>query len=354
MSSNDPIITNGTQTVTTTTTTTTTATSQPDPLSPAPGPDDPNLADLRLLINGKSIYERHLPGQTYITARVQRLQHGYFSAGSIMQDGDLENVDFVALNFVFHAPRTNKFRFSAATIRASLMLETGHGCGEKRTGKPHPSHPSPPSEEEEDNDNSPPRFLMHAPHLIYGAVSPESLQWAFNLGGSLGMSQAPMSASISPGGGMKESYKRYEMMRIQGSVRTLPGNSSDRGQIVWSLEENCLQRSGLPRDFTFVMLVQKPADHHRRRVLLMLDIEAEVKGRLFSFPWKATTKPLCRRSVDFDREVGQRFEPATPNRGFNFAALKSCLEDYVCMPGRVYASKVRERKESNRGIQISY
>ena len=266
----------------------------------------------------------------------------------------LENVDFVALNFVFHAPRTNKYRFTAATIRASLMMmPANNDC----SGKIMTS-----------DDDDGPRFLMHAPHVIYGAVSPEKLQWAFSLGGSLGISQMPMSAAISPGRSMKESYKRYEMMRIQGSVRSLvnPLNNNkvvEDGQLVWSLEENCLQRSGLPRDFTFVMLIQKPAaasgEKKKSNVMLMLDIEAEVKGSclLPAFPWRGRRReyrPLCRRSVDFEYEIGQRFVDSNNNnsstgsynnnRGFNFAGLKSCLEDYVCMPGRVYASKVSTYK----------
>lgn len=225
-----------------------------------------------------------------------------------------------------------KHRFSAATIRASLS-----GC-ESRTA----SFPLPPEKPE-----GAPRFLMHAPHLIYGALSPETLQWAFSLGGSLGFSQSPVSAGISPSGGIGESYKRYEMMRIQGSLRTLVspfGRDFDieGGQLVWTLEENCLQRSGLPRVFTFVMLVQKPrADS---RVMLMLDIDPQIKSSTFSFPqfWKGKHiyQPMLRQSVDFNLEVGQYFEPVEPGRGFNFATLKSTLEDYVNMPGRLYASRV--------------
>ena len=101
----------------------------PDP-PPVPGiPDpqkkeekdtkDPNLANPRLFVNRPCIYERHLPGDAYITAHIQRLQHGYYSCSTV-SDKDFEHVDFVAVNFVFHSPRTNAHRFMAANIRASV------------------------------------------------------------------------------------------------------------------------------------------------------------------------------------------------------------------------------------------
>lgn len=321
------------KTVTTTTTTTIQTTPSSTPSTPQPAAGhlrDRNLADPRLLVNGTCIYERLLPGDAYVTAHVQRLQHGHYSS-PIVSGKELEHVDFVAVNFVFHAPHTLSHRFRAATIRASVSNK---------------EDPSPKKQEENPKEN--PRFLMYAPHLIYGAVSPENLQWAFSLGGSLGVgSQLPVNASFAPAETMSQSYKRFEMLRIQGSVRTLAsprGREFDveAGQIVWSLEENSLQRSGLPREFTFVMLIQRPrADSD---IMLMLDIEPEIRATMGTFPrfWLSRPRyqPRWRRSVDFGQEVGQRFEPMKYGRGFNFAALKSCIEDYVSMPGSTYSSKV--------------
>ncbi|GAB1197385.1 hypothetical protein APSETT444_006678 [Aspergillus pseudonomiae] len=289
---------------------------------------DPNLANPRLMVNRACIYERHLPGDAYVTAHVQRLQHGFYSSAAV-SDQDLDHVDFLGINFVFHSPNTLTHRFKAATIRASL-----HSMREN-------SKTPTASQNLHAYRSRNPRFLKHAPHLLYGAVSPETLQWNYSLAGSLGVAELPLMASISPSGGMNGRYRRYEMMRIQGSVRSLKsprGRKFDveAGEIVWSLEENNLQRSGLPREFTFAMLIQKPrADS---RIQLVLDIEPVLQCSYFNYPtwWLdlPAYKPAPRRSVDFRVEVGQRFEPLTPNKGFNFATLESSFDDYVHMPGR--------------------
>ena len=166
---------------------------------------DPNLADPRLLVNRPCIYERRLPGDVYITAHVQRLQHGYFSSHAL-SDRDVDHVDFLAIDFVFHCPNAEEHRFKAATIRVSVQ-----GNRELASSAHYP-HGYPPGN---------PRFLMHAPHLMHGAVSPETMQWTFSLAGSLGVAEIPINASFTPSGSMRGTYKHYEMMRIQGSVRTL-------------------------------------------------------------------------------------------------------------------------------------
>ncbi|EAW15756.1 uncharacterized protein NFIA_051010 [Aspergillus fischeri NRRL 181] len=294
-------------------------------------PADPNLANPRLLLNGACIYERQLPGDAYITAHVQRLQHGFYSSPAV-SDKDYDHVDFLGINFVFHSPNTLAHRFKAATIRASVQ-GTRHVASSD-----HYPNGYPPGN---------PRFLMHAPHLIYGAISPETLQWNYSLTGSLGVVDLPVMASLSPTGGINGRYRRYEMMRIQGSVRTLKsprGRKFDieAGEIVWSLEENSLQRSGLPREFTFAMLIQKPrADS---RIVFSLDIEPTLQSWYGSYPdwWLSLPKyqPQRRRPVDFRSEVGQRFEPVASKKGFNFATLESSFDDYVSMPGKRLASVI--------------
>ena len=43
--------------------------------------------------------------------------------------------------------------------------------------------------------------------------------------------------------------------------------------------------------------------------------------------------------MDFRREIGQHFEPASPGKGFNFANLVSTFDGYAHMSGR-YSSTV--------------
>ncbi|KAJ5667479.1 hypothetical protein N7507_003343 [Penicillium longicatenatum] len=301
------------------------------PDQPDKKPRDPNMSDPRLFVNRPCVYERRLPGDAYITAHVQRLQHGFYASVSV-SDMDAEHVDFLAISFVFHSPHTLTHRFKSATIRAAIR-----GSQEIATSTIHPQGYPPGN----------PHFLMHAPHLIFGTVSPETMQWTFSLAGSLGISEAPVSASLIPSGSVSKQFRRYEMMRIQGSARTLkstlgPEFDVEAGEIVWSLEENNLQRSGLPREFTFIMLIQKPTAN--TKINLTLDIEPVLKTWYGSYPSIMLSlpayQPQARRPVNFCQEVGQRFEPAEGERGFNFAALESSFDHYIAMPGRKFTRTI--------------
>ncbi|KAJ5415069.1 hypothetical protein N7465_003764 [Penicillium sp. CMV-2018d] len=301
-------------------------------------PPDPNMANPRLTINRALVYERRLPGDAYITAYVQRLQHGYYSSAAV-SDEDAEHVDFLALAFTFHSPHTITHRIKSATISVSVR---GNRALSRSKSSPFGYPPGNP------------RFLMHAPHLIYGTVSPETMEWTFSLAGSLGISELPVSASVIPSGSFNGRYKRYEMMRIQGSSRTLKNPAGrefdvEAGKIVWSMEENNVQRSGLPREFTFVMLIQKPTANSK--ISLSIDVDPVIDAMIGSYPSLMLKlpeyQPLPRRGVNFQQEVGQRFEPVDPVRGFNFAELGSMFDEYIAMPGRKFTRQIQIPPETD-------
>lgn len=341
---------------------------------------DPNSPDYRYNINQKCIYERRLPGGSYITAHVQRLQSGYYDSPMVHEDL-IENVRFVAINFVFH-PSRSSFRFKSAEISLALHNEdddrrqsmfeeqrngitlstkieqgiTRNALGQQQRPSTalihHPNTTKPPARQKSLR-TSPPRFLRHAPHLLFGAISPETLNWNFNLAGSLGVSQGPANATLSPSGGRSGSYKMYEMMRIQGSVRGLHSWFGRRydvedGEIVWTLEENKLQKSGLPREFTFVVLLTKGSGVFEEGLDVNLDIDIKpvVAGFLgmgnASYPDLITNalhyKPLHKDMVDLDEEIGQRFQPEIPGKGFNFAELARSFDEFVWLPGTTWSA----------------
>ncbi|RMD41671.1 hypothetical protein DV735_g3439, partial [Chaetothyriales sp. CBS 134920] len=328
---------------------------------------DPNAPENKYQVNQQCIYERRLPGGSYITAHLQRLQSGFYDSPVIHEDL-IDNVRFVALNFVFHPSRSH-FRFKYAEIRLALHDNARYGKAngpsqgsqggqaQDRSRHEHATQTSPTYVDGPDGSviryvaahhRSPkpvrPKFLRHAPHLMYGAVSPETLDWNFNVAGSVGVAQGPATASLTPSGGMKGSYKLYDMMKIQGSVRTLRswyGRQYDieDGEIVWTLEENKLQQSGLPREFTFVVLLTKGTSaldiSDPNALTLDVDIDAKVAGFVgkAAFPDLVTNmrryRPFRYPPVDLDLEVGQVFEPSEKGRGFNFARLSSQFDDYV-------------------------
>ncbi|KAI1610816.1 hypothetical protein EDD36DRAFT_304289 [Exophiala viscosa] len=334
------------------------------PMSPTTTakPRDPNAPDYRYQVNQKCIYERRLPGGSYITAHVQRLQSGYYDSPVIHED-KIDNVRFVAINFVFH-PSSSTFRFKSAEINIALhhtrednMSPLEIVTGPKRNvSHDHGTQTNAMSDSLIQNTNrkapkpSRPKFLRHAPHLLYGAISPETLDWNFNLAGSLGVSQAPVSASLKPSYGVKSSYKIYDMMKIQGSVRTLRswyGHDYDieDGEMVWTLEENRLQKSGLPREFTFVMLITKGSGSIEQwgDVKLEIDIKPKVAGRFgASYPSVITNlhqyRPFKSGLLDLDQEIGQVFEPQPKGKGFNFSNIASSFDDFVYLPGTTYST----------------
>ncbi len=208
-------------------------------------PKDPNIPQRRLLFNQKCLYERTLPGNTYIAAHVTRLQHGYYENHSLHEPA-MDNIYFVSVHFVFHPSDPQSHRFKSAEIKVSV-----HGDD---------FFPDSVDDLRYQRITSHPRILKHAPELMFGSVSPEDLQWNFSLSSSLGVSQTPLAASLNPSGGVNGSYKVFHMMSIQGSIRSMKSpfgaryNAED-AMAVWTLEENILQRSGLPREFDFVSIL---------------------------------------------------------------------------------------------------
>jgi len=293
-----------------------------------PRPKDPNVPRKRLQITQKCLYERRLPGKAYISAHVNRLQHGFYKSNAL-HEPTINNLFFVSVHFVFHPHDPDMHRFKSAEIEVSVHGDDG-GSEEKK--KPGDSHP---------------RILKHAPQLMYGAVSPENLQWNFSLSSSLGVSQAPVSATLNPRAAMASSYKVFHMMSIQGSVRSKqsplgPGYDAEDARAVWTLNENVLQKSGLPREFDFVLLVQKPESC--KNMYLTVDLNADVEAWYGTYPqWYTNLSkylPTQDSTLNFNADIGQRFLPCQPGRGFNFANLMHTLDEYVMMPGTVYPTTV--------------
>ncbi|KAF2737175.1 hypothetical protein EJ04DRAFT_130080 [Polyplosphaeria fusca] len=298
--------------------------------SDKPTKRDPNAPLRRYQLHQKCLYERLLPGNAFISAHVNRLQHGYYDSKALHEPPQ-NGVYFVSVHFVFHPHDHRNHRFKSAKIFVSVHDGTntpGDARNGWNRGKPSLSNP---------------RILKHAPELLYGAVSPENLQWNFSLSSSLGVSQAPVSATVNPSGGVKSSYKIYDMMTMQGSIRSVvsplgPQYDVEDAMAVWTLEENLLQKSGLPREFDFVLLVEKPDDVDK--VFLAVDVDAKVESWFGEYPsWYnnlSKYQPSQDYEIDFDTDIGQKFYPLDPKRGFNFADLPHALEEYVMMPGTVY------------------
>ncbi|MCJ1319174.1 hypothetical protein MMC15_004507 [Xylographa vitiligo] len=239
-----------------------------------------------------------------------------------------DKVYFLAIGFVMHPSDSMSHRFKAAQIKISVDLAD---CTDPTIVAP--------------------KIIKYAPHLISGVVSQETLNWTFNLAGSLGITQGPANVSVQPSSGYSASAVLSKMMKIQGSTRTTPRGVED-GELVWSMEENPLQKSGLPREFTFVVLVQDP-NGDPDNIDFSIEIEPVVNTWYGSYPdfWQRRRcyQPLYKAPLDFRECIGQRFFSkqgggTTPagdaSKDYNFADIDGDIDDLVQLPGNTYTTKV--------------
>ena len=241
-----------------------------------------------------------------------------------------ERVFLLAIGFVLHPSDSLSHRFKSAKIKINVDYADRT---ERRVRRP--------------------KIIKYAPHLISGAVSNATLNWTFNLTGSLGISQGPANASITPSAGYAEKAVLSRMMKIQGSTRTTSDGVED-GELLWSFEENPLQKSGLPREFTFVMLIQVPRGQEDN-VDFQMEIEPVIDAWYGSYPqfWQRRCyQPLYKAPLNFQERIGQRFfsctdgdgtgDPLKCTRDYNFATMDGDLDDMVQLPGTTYSIKVRD------------
>jgi hypothetical protein len=279
-------------------------------------------------LNIQRIYEREFFGGAYISAHLERVQRGvyklYHQVGHEKQHQEGFDVVLVALRFVCHPCDSSIHRIKSAVITINLSAS---GSGPQ------------------------PKILKYAPHLAYGRISSSDLTWQFQLGASLGVSQ-PAQATVNPQGSVEKHVVLQSMMTIQGSSRTsakkdnLAGVDIEDGKMVWSLEENKQQKSGIPREFTFVFLLNQPRNEDQAKYR-EIDVSLDIRP---SIAWSFNLNRKPQRCV-LDKEIGQSFvgyveetrhgKSAIAPAKFNFASLDN-LEDLIELPGSV-------RKSQNQG-----
>jgi len=184
---------------------------------PKASPQDTPTANLngpnhRFQLNQDLLYENEFGGDTFVSAHLQRLQHGKRSIGAsqvvrvkassgtilildcvtgCFTDTNIHNertphVTFAAITFTFHPSLSEEHRFKSAVIRITAQAKGG----------------------------SPIRFLKFAPHLAFGRISSTSLKWNFKLGATVGLSQGPAQATLKPEVGYEKDSVVGTMMKM--------------------------------------------------------------------------------------------------------------------------------------------
>jgi hypothetical protein len=251
--------------------------------------------------------------EAFLSVDVQRVQNGvYTDPGKLCfyeKSCPATVVTFVELRFTFHPMNSVKHRFQRAVI--------GVLARDKRV--------------RDGETTAPLKVLKFAPHLAYGRVSTETLHWTFALSATLGVAQAPVTAALTPSMGFDNTRIIDAMPKIQGSTRT--HLCVESGKLVWSLEENQQQSTGLPREFAFIMLFE------RRNPESDLELAVSIKP---TFSKDMAAKISKHDLVQGDwmnvghEPVGQRFSTSP----FNFATMPGQFEDLIQLPGQVIRLEV--------------
>lgn len=280
------------------------------------------------------LYEQEYHGQAYVSAHLQRVQHGFFG-DDLVHAKDPLYVTFVAVTFTFHPSLSISHRFESAVIEITARAE----------GKPL-------------------RFVKFAPHAAYGRISSENLKWNFKLGATVGVTQGPANLSVDGSREYEKDKVLGTMMKIQGSTRSQAGrNRCPDTKLVWSMEENDQQMTGLPREFTFVFLLARPvatrasregaAGGHEMKdaatsynffdpdtTFSPFHISITVKPRISGIMPDLTILEHAEESK-VEGEVGQMLKAAVGDAGYyNFAQMPGNFEDLVELPGNSVSSVV--------------
>jgi hypothetical protein len=185
-------------------------------------------------ISQQLLYEHEFHGKCYVSAHLQRLQHGVFGDSSIHGKATM-HVTFIAIIFVFHPSISLSHRFKSAIIEITAR----------------------------EADKKSLRFVKFAPYLAFSRISTETLKWIFQLIATLGVTKGSVSLSVNPSVGRQTENVQGTMIKMQGSTRSLYVSEHLKqrrvldAKLVWPLEENEQQETGLSREFTFVFLVER-------------------------------------------------------------------------------------------------
>ncbi|KAJ8068841.1 hypothetical protein OCU04_002531 [Sclerotinia nivalis] len=280
-----------------------------------------DLPDHRYQVFQKTLLEHEYHHEeAFVSASLARLHHGVYNLEKRLSlDGPQpHNVTFVAITFVFHPMHSVERRFK----RAQISIQAFKTLGEKVTDQPL-------------------KIIKFAPHIAFGRYSTENLHWNFSLGAILGVS-LPATAVVAPSTEYDRSKIIGSMLKIQGSTRSAKGIQSSK--LVWSLEENEQQCTGLPREFTFVFLIEQPVA--KAPFALQIGIKP-----VFSHSIEACSfgDEISQKSDILLDEVGQTFSSSP--YAFNFATMVGQFEHLVELPGS--ASTIQDYVATASGIPIA-
>ncbi|PQE16677.1 hypothetical protein CJF30_00003374 [Rutstroemia sp. NJR-2017a BBW] len=233
---------------------------------------NPDCPDHRFQIGPKTLFEQDFPYQeAFISASLTRLQHGIYDDEKRLSS---------------YGPSPHNVTFVAVTID-SKELESAFKRSEQE-GVPRRKQTS---HFELSSLLRILRLVDIQPRIYIGPF-----RW---VRASLGVT-TPMTTTITPSTEFDRSKVIGTMLKIQGSTRSVKDMESSK--LIWSLEENEQQYTGLPREFTFVFLVEQPVA--RAPFTLQVAIRPVLSQTIDGF--KLYNEVVTRSHISSD-EVGQKY-----------------------------------------------
>lgn len=236
-----------------------------------------------VLVNRSTVTSREI-GETFYQVSLHRVQYGTFKA---------EKASLITFNVAFDFRGNTRGRFTSATVTASFA-----SISEDALQRPY--------QETEDDDLegdggtktlSRPHILRIIPRSIYGNPSPQAISKQWDLKVNLGISEPTTGAAagVTAGFGVGENVSRDARMSIIGSKRGSRGRQDGDDIAVWVLEENSVQRDGIPHSFQVAVVLKWPA---QGGVVAFVDVKTKVEFSVSHL--LASLRPKKEYPVAFD------------------------------------------------------
>jgi hypothetical protein len=156
-------------------------------------------------------------------------------------------------------------------------------------------------------------------------------------GATVGVTTTPATATVNPSTEYDRTTVIGTMLKIQGSSQTAGKVPSSK--MVWSLEENEQQHTGLPREFTFVFLIEQPVAKAPFTLQLGIKPIFSMNALERAFAHLTGDRHIIQQSGVLDQEVGQKLSDSQ----FNFATMQGQFQDLVGLPGIAQSIQVSVR-----------
>jgi hypothetical protein len=228
-------------------------------------------------------------GQCRVTGRLTKVHDGIFSA---------KPATLMIFEFEFHhelGQRLYRYQNGSITITFSSI--------------------------EEDTYRNP-VILNFFPVAVVGDPSSAEHESSWEVPVTLGV-PTPFQAIVNPKFTHKSTYQRVERMRIQGSKYRSHRRLRDNNVVRWDIEENKLQKDGIPREFVCGVIVSNDYGEFTADVVIKVSTPIILRNYLIAKPWSKDAPIVFKKGA-----VNERVDALKELEGLDLSTLteEQCLK----------------------------